>query len=182
MIERVGPANLVYSSRYGALYDDRVRGATGGEGTYLRWVWRGAGVVVVPVDGERLYLWPMYRYPIGAESLEFPRGAVEDRESVTDAAVRELSEETGFAARSAVLVGQVHADTGLIAGAGAIVLAYVDGVCSRPPRPETTEAIAGPAVALSPAELSGLVRSGGITCALTIAAFVHALPYLGDCR
>lgn len=74
----------------------------------------------------------MYRYPIGAESLEFPRGAVEPDESVTDAAARELSEETG------------------------------------------------PSTALTAAEMSDLARRGDITCALTIAAFVQALPYVGD--
>jgi ADP-ribose pyrophosphatase len=179
-IERVGAANLVYSSRYGVLYDDKVLGATGREGSYLRWAWSGAGVVVVPTDGQRLYLWPMYRYPIGAESMEFPRGAVENGESVTDAAARELSEETGFIATSAMLLGQVHADTGLVASSTAIVLAQVDGTRSCPPRPEATEAIAGPAAALTAAELSHRVRGGGITCALTIAAFVHAMPHLRD--
>src|SRR5690349_5776890 len=97
LIRRVGPPNLVYPTRYGCLYDDAVVGPTGRQGTYLRWEWKGAGAVIVPTDGQRLYLWPMYRYPIGCESLEFPRGAAEPDETVTDAAARELAEETGFA-------------------------------------------------------------------------------------
>jgi 8-oxo-dGTP pyrophosphatase MutT (NUDIX family) len=123
----------------------------------------------------------MYRYPIGAESLEFPRGAVESGESITDAAARELSEETGFIAASVELLGQVHADTGLIADSAAIVLALLDRERSLPPNPEAAEAINGPAIALTAAELSRRICSGDITCGLTIAASVHALPHLGSC-
>lgn len=170
----------MYSSPYGFLYNDTVVGATGRPGTYLRWAWRGAGVVVVPTDGQRLYLWPMYRYPIGAESLEFPRGAVEAGESVTDAAARELSEETGFIANRTMVLGRLHAETGLISSSNTIVLAHIDGARPGTPRLEANEAIAGPATVLTIAEMGTRVRGGDITCAQTIAAFVHALPHLGD--
>ena len=160
--------------------DDAVVGPTGRQGTYLRWEWKGAGAVIVPTDGQRLYLWPMYRYPIGCESLEFPRGAAEPDESVTDAAARELAEETGFAATRTVILGRVHADSGLIATSNTVVLAYIDAARPGQSRLEAYEAIAGPATALTTRQLSGYVRNGDITCALTIAAFVHALPYIGD--
>jgi ADP-ribose pyrophosphatase len=180
LIERIGPPNAVYSSRYGCLYDDAVAGPSGRQGTYLRWEWESAGVVIAPTDGQRLYLWPMYRYPIGSESLEFPRGAVEPNESVADAAVRELAEETGFVAVRTAVLGCAHADTGLIAASSTVVLAYIDADRPGQPRLEATEAIAGPSTALTARQMSESVRSGAITCALTIAAFVHALPYLGD--
>lgn len=180
LIQRVGPPHAVYSSRYGSLYDDAVVGPTGRAGTYLRWQWKGAGVVIVPTDGRKLYLWPMYRYPIGAESLEFPRGAVEPDESVTDAARRELVEETGYAAAGTEVLGRAHADTGLITTSNTVVLAYIDADRPGRPRLEATEAIAGPSIALTAAEMSARVRRGDITCALTLAAFVYALPYLGD--
>ncbi len=179
-IQRIGPPNLVYSCRYGCLYNDIVAGPSGRQGTYLRWAWNGAGVIVVPTDGRRLYLWPMYRYPIGAESLEFPRGAVETGESEADAAARELAEETGFTAIGTVVLGRAHADTGLITGSNAVVLAQINADRPGRTRLEATEAVAGPAIALTAAAMNDLVRSGGITCALTIAAFVHALPHLGD--
>jgi ADP-ribose pyrophosphatase len=179
-IERIGPPNLVYSSRYGSLYDDFVTGPAGQPGTYLRWAWTGAGVIVVPTDGQRLYLWPMYRYPISAQSLEFPRGAVEADESVTDAAARELVEETGFTAVTTEVLGRAHADTGLIASNNVVVLAKIDTIRPGQSRLEPTEAIAGPAVPLTVAEIGNRIRSSDITCALTIAAFVHALPHVGD--
>jgi ADP-ribose pyrophosphatase YjhB (NUDIX family) len=180
LIKRIGPPKVVYSSRYGHLYDDNVVGTDGRPGTYLRWAWAGAGVVVVPTDGQRLYLWPMYRYPIGGQSLEFPRGAGEACESPADAAARELSEETGFTPVKTSVLGILHADTGLIADSTSVVLAHIDAARPGPSRLEPTEAIAGPPVALSVSSVAELIRGGGITCALTIAAFFHAIPHLGD--
>jgi len=180
LIKRIGPPNVVYTSRYGQLYDDNVEGTDGQQGTYLRWTWAGAGVVVVPTDGQRLYLWPMYRYPIGAQSLEFPRGAGEADESPADTAARELAEETGFTPVKTSVLGALHADTGLIADRISIVLAHIDATQPGPSRLEATEAIAGPAIALTVNGVAELIRDGGVTCALTIAAFYHAIPHLGD--
>lgn len=178
-IERVGPAHVVYSSAYGDLYNDAVTGPDGRAGTYLRWSWSGSGVIVVPTDGHRLYLWPMYRYPIGAESLEFPRGAAEKGESEADAAVRELAEETGFVALATQTLGRTHADTGLIANSNAVVLAHIDSARPGEARPEATEAITGSSVALTVAEMSYAVQTERVQCALTIAAFIQAALHLG---
>jgi ADP-ribose diphosphatase len=178
-ISRVGPPNQVYSCIYGRLYNDFVTGPDGRSGTYLRWAWTGGGVVVVPTDGSRVYLWPMYRYPIGSESLEFPRGAMEAGESAVEAGARELYEETGFTAVTTQAVGTIHADTGLITTSNAVVLVHINA--SRPGRSrlEATEAVAGPYLAVNEREMNDLICRGNVTCALTIAAFVHALPHLG---
>ena len=180
LIKQIGAPNVVYTSRYGRLYDDNVEGTDGRMGTYLRWVWAGAGVVVVPTDGQRLYLWPMYRYTIGAQSLEFPRGAGEAGESPAEAAARELSEETGFTPVKTIALGILHADTSLIANSASIVLAHIDAARPGPSRLEATEAVAGPAIALTVSGMAELIRGGGITCSLTIAAYFHAIPYLRE--
>jgi ADP-ribose pyrophosphatase len=122
----------------------------------------------------------MYRYPIGAQSLEFPRGASEADESPAEAAARELSEETGFTPVTTSVLGILHADTGLIADSTSVVLAHIDPARPGPSQLEPTEAISGPAVPLSLGSVAELIRGGGITCALTIAAFFHAIPHLGD--
>lgn len=178
-ISRLGPPNQVYSSTYGHLYNDHIRGPDGRSGTYLRWEWAREGVVVVPTDGNRVYLWPMYRYPIGSDSLEFPRGAMEAGESVVEAAARELSEETGFTAVTARPVGTIHADTGLITTSNAVVLAHIDASRPGPSRLEPTEAVVGRYLAVNGLEMNDLICRGAVTCALTIAAFVHAMPHLG---
>ena len=51
---------------------------------------------------------PTYRYPIGAVSWELPRGGRDPDESVEEAAIRELLEETGLAAASTTHLGAIY--------------------------------------------------------------------------
>jgi len=77
-------------------------------GQYLRWRWQWShqGVVVVPLHGDAVAVWAMYRYPVGAVSLEFPRGGAQPGEAVEAAALRELKEETGLVADDARTIGR----------------------------------------------------------------------------
>lgn len=57
------------------------------------------GVVIFGVYGEthdRIVLIRQYRYPVGGYVYEFPAGLVEKGESLTQAAIREMYEETGL--------------------------------------------------------------------------------------
>lgn len=173
-IARSGDPVHVYSCGYGSLYNDNIVGPTGKDGTYLRWVWNTSGVVVVPTNGMHLYLWEMYRYPIGRASLEFPRGALEVDESVVVAAARELLEETGFHASSTSLIGELHADTGLISNACSVVLAHIPDERGNS-RLEVTEAVSAVPKAVTTDEMFDLIAAGQLTCSITIAAFVLAI-------
>src|SRR4051812_18300575 len=56
-------------------------------------------VVVVPQPGPaHVLVIEQYRYPVGARSVEFPAGSLEDHEKPDDAARRELTEEIGMQA------------------------------------------------------------------------------------
>lgn len=58
---------------------------------------RADGVAVYAVyQGEYLVMLRQYRYPVGGYVYEFPAGLVEPGEDVTQAAIRELYEETGL--------------------------------------------------------------------------------------
>src|SRR5689334_20415204 len=110
-------ANEVFGNVYGSLYDDEVVSSAGVPGRYLRWKWSNPGVVVIPRWRDLIALIPSYRYPIGAVSLELPRGGRDPDESVEEAATRELFEETGLAAVSTTQLGAIYPDTGLIESA-----------------------------------------------------------------
>jgi ADP-ribose pyrophosphatase len=122
----------------------------------------------------------MYRYPIGSYSWEFPRGAADSDEAVETTAARELLEETGTKARHISRLGDVYADTGLIAGPCAVVLAHLGPLAEWKTRqPEPFEAIAG-TVALTADGFAGYIRTGRIRCGLTIAAYHLARMHLEE--
>jgi ADP-ribose pyrophosphatase len=77
----------------------------------------GTGVVgvVALTDDEELVLVEQSRVPVGCRVIELPAGIVGDvgRESVIEAGVRELEEETGFRAESAELLWQGPSSAGL---------------------------------------------------------------------
>jgi len=67
----------------------------------------GRSVLVVPVTGDsRVVLVNQYRHPTGRFILELPAGKVEECESPTEAAARELAEETGFRAGNLLKFGE----------------------------------------------------------------------------
>ncbi|MFI9774490.1 NUDIX hydrolase [Streptomyces sp. NPDC051956] len=171
----------VFGNRFGRLYNDEVVSPDGLPGSYLRWQWAQTGVVVVPVGPDGMALVPTYRYPVGAASLEFPRGGCEPGERPEDAAVRELWEEAGLAASSVRDIGLLHADTGLIENGVHVCCTTVIPAEHGAARPEAMESVAEP-VWVSQDEILDWLRQGRITCGVTIAAFAlvmadqNALP------
>ena len=160
----------VFANRFGQLFNDRTEGVRGTPGRYLRWMWAGAGVVVVPVHGGRVGLWSMYRYPIGTSSWEFPRGGAEAGESTVAAAVRELREETGLTGRAARLLGSLYAETGLIGSSISVVAVEVDSTTVQSAGVEEMESV-GNAVWLTDDDMRDSIAAGRLSCAITIAAF-----------
>ena len=72
----------------------------------------GGVVIVCQPDPKKVILINQYRYPIDEELLELPAGRVENGEDKLAAAQRELTEETGFAARTWKSLGQMYSAPG----------------------------------------------------------------------
>src|SRR3954468_6920603 len=89
--------NLVFSNKFGELFDDEVEGPSGAPGNYLRWRWTNRGIVVVGRSPLGTLFISTYRYPPGLASLELPRGGWEGDETLQEAALREFAEESGYA-------------------------------------------------------------------------------------
>lgn len=159
----------VFRNRFGTLFNDDVTAPSGAPGQYLRWQWNQEGVVVVPVGPAGYALVTSYRYPIGAASLEFPRGGTEGDEELAAAAARELREETGLVSETVRPAGIIHADTGILAAPVHVFVAEVDVSTAESARPEVMESVTEP-VWVSPEELPRWLSEGRITCGLTLAA------------
>ncbi len=100
------------------------------QGTW-EYVARRGGIeaaVIVALDAQdRVVLVEQYRVPLGRRCLELPAGLVGDDhagEPVTDAAARELEEETGYRAGRMEELGFFHASPGMVTEGFTLVRAH----------------------------------------------------------
>jgi 8-oxo-dGTP pyrophosphatase MutT (NUDIX family) len=129
----------------------------------------GNWVNVIPVTPEReVVLIRQYRHGTREVTLEIPGGIIEPGDSPQEAARRELREETGYEAGEMVGLGFVHPNP-----------AFLDNRCytfiawnARQTGPQTQDEKEDIEVLLKPlAEIPTLIREGGITHSLVVAAF-----------
>ena len=72
-----------------------------------------AAVAIIPVGGDgRVLMIDHYRFITGTRGWEVPSGGAEADESVTEAAIRELREETGHSAAAWQALGRYHPSNG----------------------------------------------------------------------
>jgi 8-oxo-dGTP pyrophosphatase MutT (NUDIX family) len=100
MATRTVSRRVVYENRWMKVHEDRTERDDGTPGLYA-WVEKPPAALIVPLDGDDVWLVEQFRHPIGARFWEFPQGAGEDtRTAGEELARRELAEETGLRAGS----------------------------------------------------------------------------------
>src|SRR4051794_27341838 len=102
---RVVETRVVYENRWMRLHEDKLEP----DGLYA-WIEKPPAALIVPMDGDSVWLIEQYRYPVGRRFWEFPQGAWEDSPSASaeELARGELAEETGLRASSMERLGRLY--------------------------------------------------------------------------
>jgi ADP-ribose pyrophosphatase len=103
---------------------DEVKQPDGTEKKYY-WAELPDAVVVVAEHGGDVVFVEQYRPAVREKHLELVAGIVEDGECYTEAARRELKEETGFVAEDATVLQEYRVATGVLRHSRAVVYAEV---------------------------------------------------------
>ncbi|MCH9812130.1 NUDIX hydrolase [bacterium] len=156
---------IVARDRYWVWVRDAVIYPSGAIGTYNRLVKAGEAedsgnntVAIFPMTKDKkIILNITYRHAIRDWVLELPRGRINQKEDVVEAAKRELKEETGMIASSVQYLGEVIPYSGTIAYLVPIYYAKIEsnGFVSQ----DYTEAIMG-SVTASLAEIKEGIAKG----------------------
>jgi 8-oxo-dGTP pyrophosphatase MutT (NUDIX family) len=111
---RVTSTRIVYENRWMRLREDVLELADGSPGLYA-YAEKPPSAVIVPVDGEHVWLIEQYRHPVRERLWELPQGAWEDEPGADPEALArgELREETGLRAASMERLGQLFYAYGL---------------------------------------------------------------------
>lgn len=129
------------------------------------------GAVAIPFTDFRgigyIGLTRQYRYPLGAEKIEFPRGGTSDLSP--EEAQREVVEEMGYVPTRMLHLGNLNPDSGILP---TTIGAWVAFTTSETLPTEHLEVETGlRSVWVSEGVFEGMVRRGEITCGITLAAY-----------
>ena len=130
------------------------------------------GVGVLPVWGEEITLIRQYRAPLGQEVLEIPAGKIEtDEISPTEAAGRELWEETGLRAEQMTDLGAILPSPGYTDER--IRLFAAQGLVQGRRKPDGAEERVAEVVRIGWGRALEMIESGEICDAKTVVALLR---------
>jgi len=138
---------IVCEDQYWVWFRDAVYFPKGIPGTYDRLVWKNAfkassiGVAVLPIlPSGRVVLNLNYRHATRSWELELPRGGIQPQETIEEAALREVKEETGLVASSLIFLGEMAPDSGVLSS---VIPVFIGKISAQEvANPEYSEAIA----------------------------------------
>jgi 8-oxo-dGTP pyrophosphatase MutT (NUDIX family) len=98
----------VYRNQWLRLREDRIQRSNGAEGIYGV-VDKEDCAIVIPFDGDHVYLVEQFRYTVQQRLLEFPQGGWETKDINPEELARgELKEETGLLADNMQFLGTTY--------------------------------------------------------------------------
>lgn len=107
-------SRVVYKNPYIELVEEKVIKPNGKKGIYGFVKARKTVGIVAVDDNMNFYLCKQFRYIFKDQTLEIPRGFVENGETPTRAAIRELKEEANLSAKKLERIGSLRLSAGLL--------------------------------------------------------------------
>ncbi|OGN88820.1 MAG: hypothetical protein A2158_03705 [Chloroflexi bacterium RBG_13_46_14] len=173
--EKVLSSELIYEGRAFTVRVDMIQ-TVDGRKTTRDIVEHSECVAIVAVDPDgKILLVNQYRLPVGKQLLEIPAGGIDGEEEPVDAVRREMQEETGYLPNRVEKLGGFYSAPGFCTEYLHLYLATE----LEPSRlvAEDTDSIT--LVRIDPEEITGLIHSGEICDAKSIAGL---LTWLGTRR
>ena len=167
---RVTSTRVVYENRWMRLHEDRLLRANGDPGLYA-WIEKPPAALIVPLDGDHVWMIEQFRHPVGERFWEFPQGAWEDSPDAdpVELARGELREETGLRAAHMEHVGRLYFAYGITNQHADVWLAT--GLERGPQELEDTEHGLLRTERVPVAELDSMIARGEVADAATVAAW-----------
>jgi 8-oxo-dGTP pyrophosphatase MutT (NUDIX family) len=158
----------VYRNHWMRVREDEILRSNGVEGIYGV-VEKHDAAIIVPIDGERVWLVEQFRYTIQERALELPQGGWEMEIESPEALARgELREETGLEAAEMIRLGELWVSYGFARQKQHIFLASGLTQTSRKPDAEELDMTVR---SVSIAEFEEMMLSGAIRDNCTLSAW-----------
>lgn len=158
----------VYRNRWLRVREDRIVRSDGAEGVYGV-VDKDDCAIVIPLDGDHVYLVEQFRYTVQQRCLEFPQGGWETPDVDPEELARgELKEETGLIAEHMQFLGTTYVAYGYANQKMHIFVATGLSHSEREPDPEEHDLQLH---RVTIAEFESMLRDGRIPDVCTMAAW-----------
>ena len=158
----------VYRNRWMRVREDEILRSNGEKGIYGV-VEKEDGAIIIPIDGDRVWLVEQFRYTIQERTLELPQGTWErEIENPEDLARGELQEELGLQAAKMIHLGTMWIAYGFARQREHIFLATGLTPTERKPDPEEHDLTVH---SVSIAEFERMMLDGTIRDDCTLAAW-----------
>ena len=173
MAEETLSSRMVFEGRALKLRIDTVKLPSGKETTREIVEHENCVAIVALDDTDNILLVKQFRKPVEKELLEIPAGGIDPGETPEDAVRREMREETGFLPQKVERLGGFYSSPGFCTEYLHLYLAT--DLVPKPLKAEDSESITLVQVSLK--EVTGLIASGAIVDAKSIAGLLAFLEY-----
>jgi ADP-ribose pyrophosphatase len=164
----------VFSTSWMSLYHNQFVLPSGKKGNYFYLHTEGSAMTIPVMDDSSILLVKQYRYLTNGASLEIPCGGIKNGQKVVEAAMAELTEETGYDCGKIKKIGKFIPYNGLSDEFCTVFIARdLRHVGARPDQTEQIELIN-----LKPQEIDALIEKGKIADGMTIAGWALAKRYI----